>query len=88
MNLAQLIDPEHVIAMRERRETKPAEGETIAPVRETKEQRIVSALRAHSLTIGELHVLIGGSRGSLSVYLAQMKGAGKVARVGHQWSAV
>lgn len=44
----------------------------------SKEETILAALRGKELTQRELHELIGGSKGSLGVYLANLKGAGKV----------
>ena len=43
-----------------------------------KREQILAALRGNPLTIVELHAVIGGSRGSLSVYLAHMHTAGEL----------
>ena len=75
MNFAQCVDPQWVLSGRPDRVIERGSN----PVRESgqsKADAILAATRDEALSAAALHDLIGGSRGSLSVYLSQMKAAG------------
>lgn len=92
MNWAQAIDGEWIAAGRPNRlgtRHRPADsawqpGE-IYRRRDggsKKESIILAALRGNPMTISELHGEIGGSFGSLSVYLSKMRIAGMLKTTG------